>query len=177
MTLNILPGVPIAGTLSLTFVPIEGFDPTAPDTAIATGATAVTAQCLIMGGSYTGVAVDVNRIRKSRACSTVPYYIKGEKQFNLDRISVIYDPQDPSADISAAKAALVEDTEWYMIERFGKDGQTTLEDGDYVDIYQVQVVEQNKQYSDEEGAEATVDILLNFTGQVYRDVLMGGGES
>lgn len=174
MTLNILPGVPLAGTLSLTFVPADTatFDPAAPSVALSVGATEVVAQCLIPSGTYTGVTTEVNRIRKGRACSTTPYYVRGEKQVNIERVQVIYDPQDLTADISAAYAALVPETQWYMIDRRGVDGQTALTVGDVVDVVKVEVLARNKPYSDEEGAEAVADILLTFIGEIEEDVEM-----
>lgn len=181
MTLNVLPGVPLAGTLSITFVPATdgegGFDLTAPSVALATGATAVVAQCLIPSGTYTGVTTDINRIPKRRACSTVPYYVKGEETVNIERVQVVYDPQDLEADISAAYAELVPGTTWYMIDRRGKDGQTALEAGDIVDIYKVEVIGRNKPYSDDEGAEAVADILFTFAGEKAEDVAMVDDES
>lgn len=181
MTLNVLPGVPLAGTLSLTFVPVTagegGFDIDAPSVALATGESAVVAQCLIPSGTYTGATVEVNQIRKGRACSTVPYYVKGEESVNLERVQVIYDPQDPTADISTAYAALVPDTQWYMIDRRGVSGQTALEAGDIVDIFKVEVVARNKPYSDEEGAEAVADIIFRFLGERVEDVALVDDES
>lgn len=174
MTLNVLPGVPLAGTLSLTFVPVTegGFDIDAPSVALATGASAVVAQCLIPSGTYTGATVEVNQIRKGRACSTVPYYVKGEESVSLERVQVIYDPQDPTAEISEAYAALVPDTQWYMIDRRGVSGQTPLASGDIVDIFKVEVVARNKPYSDEEGAEAVADIIFRFLGERVEDVAL-----
>lgn len=174
MTLNVLPGVPLAGTLSLTFVPAAtvGFAVNAPSIALSVGATEIVAQCLIPTGTYAGVTTDVNRIRKGRACSTTPYYVRGEEQVNIERVQVVYDPQDLSAIISEAYAALVPGTEWYMIDRRGVDGQTVLAAADIVDVYKVEVLARNKPYSDDEGAEAVADILLTFIGEKAEDVAM-----
>lgn len=175
MTLNLLPGVPVAGTLSLTLVPVEpasSFDPAAPSVAIATGATAVVAQCLVPGGTYTGVTSEVNRIEKYRACSPEPYYVRGKKTVNWDRFTVITDFQDPDADISAVDVALGEDTEWWAIERLGKDGQTALEVGDWVNVRKFGVIGKNDLYSDDEGAEAAVEIQLAYLGVEKRRVQM-----
>lgn len=174
MTLNLLPGVPIAGRLGLTFVPADtvDFDAALPSVADAIGSTAVVAQCLIPTGTYTGVTTEVNRIRKGRACTTTPYYVRGEKQVNVERVQVVYNPQDLEDDISAAYAALVPETQWYMIDRRGVDGQTALAVGDIVDVVKVEVLARNKPYSDEEGAEAVADILLTFIGEIEEDVAM-----
>lgn len=172
MAIDLLPGVPSAGTLSLTFVPVAGFDPEAPSVALATGASAINVSCLIPRGTYTGITTTVNRIAKYRACSDEPYYIKGQKDRALERIQVIYDPQDPAAAISEGYAALVEDSEWFVIDRRGKSGQDELAIGDYVDVMRVTVVARNKPYSEEEGDEAVADILLTFGGSYAEDVQM-----
>lgn len=181
MTLNVLPGVPLAGTLSLTFVPVtsgEGsFDINAPSVDLATDSTAIVAQCLIPSGTYTGVTTEANQIRKGRACTTVPYYVAGEESVNVERVQVVYDPQDMAKPISKAYAALVPGTQWYMIDRRGKSGQTALEAGDIVDIYKVEVIARNKPYSDDEGAEAVADILFTFLGEKVEDKALVDDES
>lgn len=174
MTLNILPGVPLAGRLAVTFVPADtvDFDYEAPSVADAVGATAVVAQCLMPTGTYTGDTSETNQIRKGRACTTVPYYVPGEKSVNLASIQVVYDPQDLTAEISEAYAALTVGTQWYKIERRGIDGQTALTIGDVVDVKKVEVIGRNKPYSDEEGSEAVADIVFRFLGEEADDVEM-----
>lgn len=176
MTLNILPGVPLAGTLAITFVPadLQGFDYEAPTTEAVTDPSAVVVQCLIPTGTYTGDTSETNQIRKGRACTTVPYYVQGEKSVNLGSIQVVYDPQDLSADISAAYAALTVGSQWYKVERRGVDGQTALGSGDIVDIKKVEVIARNKPYSDEEGSEAVAEIILRFLGEEAEDVEIDG---
>lgn len=171
MPIELLPGIPSQGTLSLTAVPVASLpDPTILPVDVVTGASAVHMSCLIPTGTYTGVTTDVNRIRKGRACSKEPYYVRGEMNRNLDRVQVVYDPQNPASPLSAVYAALVPDTEWYFIDRRGKSGQLDLAEDDYTDVMKVMILARNKPYSEEEGDESVVDILLAYGGTYLEDV-------
>lgn len=172
MTLNLLPGVPSAGNLAVTFIPADtaSFDPEAPSVAILNGATAVTVQCLMPAGTYTGVTTSVNQIPKRRACTRTPYYVEGDTDKTVDAIQVVYDPQDPTAEISAGYVALAPGTRWYMIDRRGIDGQSEYTADEYMDTHLVKVLARNKPHSEEEGDEITASIIIAYQGESHEDV-------
>lgn len=179
MSLNILPGVAMPGTLSLVFLPAEtaGFDKDTPSATLLNGATAIPVQCHIPTGTYTGISNDLPQIRKGRACTKEPIYVNGEKEVNVGSIQVVYDPQDLEDDLSVPYAELAPDTFWWRVERRGVQGQEDIAVGDIVDVHLVKVTHRNKPYSEEAGAEHVAEIFFAYQAEAAEDVAVvaGGG--
>lgn len=172
MVVNLLPGVPSQGTLSLTFLPYStpSFTPSAPSAATLKGGTAVIVQCLVPAGTYTPPKKTREATEVRRACSIKPIYVPGPYEVEIGELEVVMDPQDLAGNLSKAYTSLAPDTEWWMVERLGKDGQTDIATGDKLSLYYVKVLSRNKNFNDEAGAEASATIQLAYQGTDYIDV-------
>ena len=139
MALNVPAGVPALGTLSLTIIPASGVtDPAAITVTEATATEAVNASCHNLSDGWGRSRTQTSESRR-RACETVGYQVAGPQEVTLEAARFVYDPQDPTADVSKVYAALTEGEEYYIVERLGISGKTELAEDDYYDAYHVRL--------------------------------------
>lgn len=139
MALNVPAGVPALGTLSLTIIPASGVtDPAALTVAEVTATGAVNASCHNLSDGWGRSRTQSSDTRR-RACETVGYQVAGPQEVTFEAARFVYDPQDPTAEVSTVYAALTEGEEYYIIERLGISGKTELATGNVYDAYHVRL--------------------------------------
>lgn len=158
MALNIPSGVPAAGTLSVTIIPAADVtDPSAITVTEATDTGSVNASCHLMSDGY-GRTSDLAMADRRRACEDTSYQVAGARTVTFDAMRFVYDPQDPTADVSTVYAALTEGEEYYIVERLGISGKTELAESQLYDAYRVRLDTKEKLPPGEDGE-------LEFTAQ------------
>lgn len=139
MALNVPAGVPALGTLSLTIIPAADVtDPAALTVAEATAVGAVNASCHNLSDGWGRSRTQTSETRR-RACETVGYQVAGPQEVTFEAARFVYDPQDPTAEVSKVYTALTEGEEYYVVERLGISGKTELATGDVYDAYHVRL--------------------------------------
>ncbi|MEN3123275.1 hypothetical protein [Janibacter sp. LM] len=158
MALNQPVGVPALGTLSLTIIPVSGVANIAALTVTeATALGAINASCHNLSDGWGRSRTQQSATRR-RACSTTTYQVAGQQDISFDAARFVYDPQDPTAEVSKVYAGLTEGEEYYVIERIGVSGFTELAAADYYDAYHVRLDVKDKLVPGDEGE-------LEFTAQ------------
>lgn len=158
MALNVPTGVPALGTLSLTIIPAAGVaDMGAITVAEATAVGAVNASCHNLSDGWGRTRTQATATRR-RACETVGYQVAGPQEVSFDAARFVYDPQDPTADVSKVYAALTEGEEYIIVERLGISGKTELAASQYYDAYRARLDIKEKLVPGEDGE-------LEFTAQ------------
>lgn len=158
MVLNTPAGIPAAGKLSLTVVPeADLVDPSAPTVAEVTGTSAVNVSCLALSDGYARSS-ELAQADRRRACEETGYQVAGSRTVTFEPLRMVYDPQDPTADVSKAYAALTEGEHYYIVERLGISGKEELTTGEIVDVYFVRLDTKEKLPPGEDGE-------LEFTAQ------------
>lgn len=158
MALNVPAAITAAGKLSLTIVPRSGIaDINAITVAEVTAEGATNVSCVLQGDGY-GRSTTEATSEGRRACEEYTYDIPGPKKTEFDQTRFVYDPQDPTADVSIAYAALTEGEEYVLIERFGVSGKEELAEDDVYSAYPVRL-------SVKEGLVPGAEGELEFTAQ------------
>lgn len=137
-------------------------------------ATSVNVSCFLYGsavGTVTTAKVEAPR----KLCTRSQFQQRGLTNVEVGDLSYSHHPQRPlTDDANKAKAALVDGSAWYMVVRSGKPGETVLEAGDYVDIWRVELLTQNRGTTgDGDGDEfAIVQSVIAKADPVYDSVLV-----
>lgn len=151
MPINVPSGVPAVGKVSMALVPIASLtNRNAPSAAIINGAAALNFSCHVLGDGYSRTPEQA-RAERRRICSATTYDVLGPRKVNFDAIRAVYDPQKPTDAVSKLYAMAVEGTEFYLVERLGKDGQSDFATGDLVDVYRIKIGVKHKLIPGDEG--------------------------
>lgn len=135
---EILDGVTTNETEAVTWV--EDIAEPATGVSLATeynAATSVDLECLMVERINPDGSVEMTTLR--RACSTKGRQRAGVETRTIADIVAVYDPQDLSADVSKAYAALVKGAEGYLVMRRGKHLSEAAAASDLVTVYKVQI--------------------------------------
>lgn len=160
MALNVPAGIPAAGKLSLTLIPRSGVaDISAITVAEATAVGAVNASCHLQGDGYNR-STSESSTEGRRACEEYSYDIPGPKKTTFEQMRFVYDPQDPTADVSKVYAALTEGEEYVAVERIGLSGKTELAADQYYTAYPVRLSIKEQLVP---GAEGELEFGASFT--------------
>lgn len=135
---EILDGVSTNETEAVTWVediadPATGVDLTTEYNA----ATSVPLECLMVERINPDGTVEMTTLR--RACSTKGRQRAGVETRTIADLVAVYDPQDLTADVSKAYAALVKSAEGFLVMRRGKHLSEAAAANDLVTIYKVQI--------------------------------------
>lgn len=107
--------------------------------------TSVNVSCFLYNGG-TGTSTTNKGEAPRRLCTKSVLQQFGSTTYEVTDLQYTYDPQAPlSADSNAAREALTEGSEVYLIIRRGLDAQdTAYSAGQYVDVWHVRLGPQNK---------------------------------
>lgn len=151
VNLNFPTGVEARGKLALIFIPLEDVaDINAITLAEVTGPSAVNASLHTMSDGWARSTTQATGARR-RIGSDTSYQTLGDKTVSFDTSRFIYDPQNPSADVSKVYAALVEGNDYAVVERHGILGEVIPESGEYYDAYTVRVGAKDKMVPGDDG--------------------------
>jgi hypothetical protein len=132
-------------------------DPAAPTLTEINATTSVNVSCFLYADAVG--TVTTNKVQAPRKiCSRSQFEQRGTSTVSVGDLSYSHHPQLPLADAAnEAKAALVDGTRWFMVVRSGIDGDEVLEVGDYVDVWQVELLNQNRaKTGDDEAGEFNI---------------------
>jgi len=173
MALNVPAAITAAGKLSLTIAPASAIADISAITETELAADGVVnVSCVLQGDGY-GRSTSESTSEGRRACEEYTYDIPGPKKTEFDETRFVYDPQDPTAAVSIAYAALTEGEEYVLIERFGVSGKEELATGDIYSAYPVRLSVKEGLVP---GSEGELEFIAQFrsTGAPARDKVIGG---
>lgn len=171
MALNIPPGIPGAGAVSVVFVPGGVAAPTGPKlTEVnATGSSIIS--CVLMSDGFTQTASQTTA-KARRLCSSAQYDIPGPIDRAFNALKYIYDPQGVTTDAAnKAYTGLAEGATGDLIVRWGLPGTQDFAIGDKVDVWSVRLGPKNKETpGDSDELQVTQGVF--WTGTYHPDVAM-----
>ena len=160
MPLNVLPGIPAAGSIKIAWVPGGLTTPAAPKLSEITAVSAVDISCLTMSDGF-GNTVDQSVGTGRRICSAIPYDIPGPIRRAFNVLKAVYDPQGATTTaLNKAWTGLVPGTTGDFVIRYGLPGTQDFAIGDKVNVISARLGAQNQEAPDDEGE-------LVFTQTIY----------
>lgn len=164
---TVLDGVSSNENVSLRWVETLA-DPSAPKLATEiNAASSVALECLIVGSFDIDFSVDRTQLR--RMCSRQVRERSGPVTYSVQDLFVVYDPQDMTAAVSKAYAALSDGNAGYLVERRGVHVDTAWAVGDLVRVIPVEVANANPAPPEDDN-ELQARVALTVIGEVQKDV-------
>lgn len=108
-------------------------------------ATSVNISCFLYGDNVAGSKTTNKGQAPKKLCTVSQFEERGISSVTVGDLSYSHHPQKALTDAAnKAKSSLVDGTLWHMVVRSGKAGNTALAVGDRVDIWLVELLNQNR---------------------------------
>jgi len=164
MTVSIPDSVLAEGNVKVVFVP------TLATVSAVTLNAGVDISCYLMA-DWDGPTAAQNTGESRRFCSRESFQRLGRTTWTIAPLVYTYGPQDDAGDINAAREALAEGTEGFLVVGFGIEPSADFAATDIVDIFPVEAgVQVKNPRGADEFAPLTITQTLAVTNLVRQDV-------
>lgn len=170
---TVLDGVTSNETINLMWVETLA-DPSAPELAEIQHASSVALECLVTNNLNVDFSIERTQLR--RMCSRQVRERSGPVTYSIEDLFIVYNPQNLSADVSKAYAALTDGATGYLVERRGLHVDTPWAEGQLVRVIPVEVGNANPAPPEDDN-ELQARVAFTIIGQVHKDVPIGGGSA
>lgn len=150
-------GIAAAGRGSL-FATVAVANPQAPKLSEFTGSNGFAIHCDLTTWAPT---LDQPKIQKNRYCLEQAQERFGRKQWSIDPLTVVYNPQEPDSEDYQAYLKLVEGSTFWVADRRGKPSRAPLVVGDVADLLRIEIGGRDRVgIGDEDGQDLETRIFV-----------------